>query len=464
MYVSLPLDSIDLSSGEMKRKKIMFHSFRALATAGVEGVVMDVWWGLVERDSPGDYDWRGYFQILTLARSCKLKVRAVLAFHQCGRGPDDTFWIPLPQWVLEEMEKDQGLAYSDKYGRRNKEYISLGCDNLPVLCGRSPIQAYADFMRNFRDTFRQFLGGVITGIQVGMGPAGELRYPSLPSRSLAWVSGSHELGEFQCYDKYMLASLNACARKMGMPQWGYGGPTGASTTTNDPERAEFFRSDGSWNTPYGQFFLEWYSGLLILHGENICRQAESIFRGTDVAVSGKVAGVYWHYGTVSHPSELTAGYYNTIMRNGYLPIARMFGRYGFTMCCTCFEMKDEEEWKLHRFSSPEGFLRQLILTARMCDVPLEGENSGSHLDEKSFEQVLKMSRLCSSDGLERSSFSFNFNRLDKDLFGSHNFSNFTSFVKQISNLNAFRGKLGFGGDDVSQSWPFSAASSGAALS
>lgn len=70
--------------------------------------------------------------------------------------------IPLPQWVLEEMEKDQGLAYSDKYGRRNKEYISLGCDNLPVLCGRSPIQAYADFMRNFRDTFRQFLGGVIT--------------------------------------------------------------------------------------------------------------------------------------------------------------------------------------------------------------------------------------------------------------------------------------------------------------
>lgn len=42
------------------------------------------------------------------------------------------------------------------------EYVSLGCDMLPVLLGRSPLQAYADFMRNFRDTFRPFLGVVIT--------------------------------------------------------------------------------------------------------------------------------------------------------------------------------------------------------------------------------------------------------------------------------------------------------------
>lgn len=42
------------------------------------------------------------------------------------------------------------------------EYISLGCDILPILHGRSPIQAYADLMRSFRETFRSFLGGVIT--------------------------------------------------------------------------------------------------------------------------------------------------------------------------------------------------------------------------------------------------------------------------------------------------------------
>jgi len=64
--------------------------------------------------------------------------------------------------VLEAIDKDPDLVYSDRFGRRNMEYISLGCDILPVLRGRSPIQAYTDFMRNFRDTFRPFLGVVIT--------------------------------------------------------------------------------------------------------------------------------------------------------------------------------------------------------------------------------------------------------------------------------------------------------------
>jgi beta-amylase len=138
--------------------------------------------------------------------------------------------------VLDEIHTDPDLAFSDRFGRRNIEYISLGCDILPVLRGRSPVQVYADFMRDFRDTFRPYLGIIITvrfyddlgmlspmkiqfssyyyqmfmvvcvtliilqGVQIGMGPGGELRYPSLSSQklSLAW---SRELGEFQCYDK-----------------------------------------------------------------------------------------------------------------------------------------------------------------------------------------------------------------------------------------------------------------------
>ena len=69
--------------------------------------------------------------------------------------------IPLPKWVLEEMDKDQDLAYTDRSGRRNYEYVSLGCDALPVLKGRTPIQCYADFMRAFRDHFADYLGNTI---------------------------------------------------------------------------------------------------------------------------------------------------------------------------------------------------------------------------------------------------------------------------------------------------------------
>ena len=70
--------------------------------------------------------------------------------------------IPLPQWVLEEMDKIPDLSYTNRYQKRNKEYISLGCDILPVLKGRSPMQAYSDFMRSFRNTFEDYLGAIVT--------------------------------------------------------------------------------------------------------------------------------------------------------------------------------------------------------------------------------------------------------------------------------------------------------------
>lgn len=63
--------------------------------------------------------------------------------------------------MLEEIRKDPDLVYTDKSGRRNPEYISLGCDSLPVLRGRTPIQVYSDYMASFREKFKDYLGGVI---------------------------------------------------------------------------------------------------------------------------------------------------------------------------------------------------------------------------------------------------------------------------------------------------------------
>lgn len=63
--------------------------------------------------------------------------------------------------MLEEISKNPDLVYTDKSGRRNPEYISLGCDSVPVLRGRTPIQVYSDFMRSFRERFGAYLGGVI---------------------------------------------------------------------------------------------------------------------------------------------------------------------------------------------------------------------------------------------------------------------------------------------------------------
>lgn len=97
-------------------------------------------------------------------------------------------------------------------------------------------------------------------------------------------------------------------------------------------------------------------------------------------------------------------------------------------------MRDAEEKQVNPTSRPEGFLKQLLLAARMCDVPLEGENFSRNLDDESFQQVLRMSKFY-SDGQETPSFSFNFVRMDKSLFEPRNWVSFSRFVRQISAVN-----------------------------
>ncbi|KAG4126521.1 hypothetical protein ERO13_D10G161101v2 [Gossypium hirsutum] len=341
VYVMMPLDSVT-NGNTVNRKKAMNASLHALKSAGVEGIMIDVWWGLVEREATGAYNWGGYAELLEMAKKHGLKVQAVMSFHQCGGNVGDSCIIPLPKWVTEEIEKDPDLAYTDQWGRRNYEYLSLGCDNLPVLKGRTPVQCYADFMRAFRDNFKHLLGDTIVEIQVGMGPAGELRYPSYPEANGTWKFPG--IGAFQCYDKYMLSSLKAAAESAGKPEWGSTGPTDAGHYNNWPEDTPFFKKEGGgWNTPYGEFFLTWYSQMLLEHGERILSSATSIFDGAGVKISVKVAGIHWHYGTRSHAPELTAGYYNTRYRDGYLPIAQMLARHGAVFNFTCIEMRDHEQ-------------------------------------------------------------------------------------------------------------------------
>jgi beta-amylase len=58
VYVMMPLDSVTWNHS-VNRKKAMNASLQALKSAGVEGIMMDVWWGLVETERPGEYNWGG---------------------------------------------------------------------------------------------------------------------------------------------------------------------------------------------------------------------------------------------------------------------------------------------------------------------------------------------------------------------------------------------------------------------
>ncbi|KAH9307369.1 hypothetical protein KI387_035280, partial [Taxus chinensis] len=420
VFVMLPLDSIT-HNNTVNRRKAMNASLQALKSAGVEGIMMDVWWGLVEREAPGQYNWSGYRELLEMAKKHGLKVQAVMSFHQCGGNVGDSVTIPLPKWAVEEIDRDNDLAYTDQWGRRNYEYISLGCDELPVLKGRTPVQCYADFMRSFKENFQDLLGETIVEVQVGMGPAGELRYPSYPEANGTWRFPG--IGAFQCNDKYMLAKLKAAAEAAGREKWGHGGPSDAGHYNNWPEDTPFFKREGGWNSAYGEFFLGWYSGMLLEHGERILTAAEGVFKGTGAKLSGKVAGIHWHYGTRSHAPELTAGYYNTRNRDGYFPVAKMFARHGVVFNFTCIEMKDYEQ-PGDAQCSPEKLIKQVVLATRKAGVPLAGENALPRYDEDAHTQIVNNASLrLAEDGgndMVEPMCAFTYLRMGPQLFQSDN--------------------------------------------
>ncbi|CAI9772454.1 unnamed protein product [Fraxinus pennsylvanica] len=403
----------------------MYASLFALKNAGVEGVMVDVWWGLVEKEGPLKYNWEGYAELVKMVQKLGLKLQVVMSFHQCGGNVGDSCSIPLPPWVLEEMSNNPDLVYTDKSGRRNPEYISLGCDSLPVLRGRTPIQVYSDYMRSFRERFNHYLGNVIVEIQVGLGPCGELRYPAYPESNGTWRFPG--VGEFQCYDKYMRASLAAAAEAIGKTDWGLEGPHDAGQYNQLPEETGFFQREGTWNTEYGYFFLEWYSGKLVEHGDKILSAAQGIFEGTGAILSGKVAGIHWHYKTRSHAAELTAGYYNTRNRDGYLAIARMLSKHGVVFNFTCMEMRDGEQPERAN-CSPEGLVRQVKMATKSAGTQLAGENALERYDSGAYSQVLATDRSDSGNGLT----AFTYLRMNKRLFEAENWSKFDEFVKNMS--------------------------------
>ena len=259
LFVMLQLDTIDPGSCRLKEPEILREQLAELKRAGVAGVMCDVWWGIVEREGPGIYDWAAYLELVEMVAAAGLKLQAVMSFHQCGGNVGDACTIKLPSWVLKVGEENPDIFYTDARLFRNTEYISLGADEEKLFGTdednlRSPLDMYEDFMASFAQTFKSYMGEVITEAQVGMGPAGELRYPSYPLAFWQWPG----IGEFQCYDKYLRKDLIAAATKAKKPELGLMFPPHTDIVGNynhSSEQTAFFKDGGLWNTTGKSFFL-----------------------------------------------------------------------------------------------------------------------------------------------------------------------------------------------------------------
>lgn len=281
VFVMLPLDTVNSDGVFRYAESIWFATaLEELRKTGIHGVAVDVWWGAVEH-RPRRYDWAGYRSLFNFIASLGLKMQVVMAFHACGGNVGDNAEISLPGWVLSIAERDPDILFTDrprdrKPGKRNKECISFFAEEEPgLLKGRSGLQCYADFMKSFRDEFSSDFGNLIEEVVVGTGPCGELRYPSYPEPNGWRFPG---IGEFQCYDRRALASLARAAASIGHPEWGNAGPHDSGFYNSTPDETNFFRGwGGSWDSEYGKFFLSWYSGALLEHGERMIQVASAVF-------------------------------------------------------------------------------------------------------------------------------------------------------------------------------------------
>ena len=73
--------------------------------AGVEGVMVDVWWGIVEHAGPRRYDFSAYKRLFDRIAASGLKVQAVMSFHAAGGNVGDTCNISLPRWVVRGVPR-----------------------------------------------------------------------------------------------------------------------------------------------------------------------------------------------------------------------------------------------------------------------------------------------------------------------------------------------------------------------
>ncbi|OLP92643.1 ADP-ribosylation factor [Symbiodinium microadriaticum] len=222
IFVMLQLDWLSDDGQALRYKEDLKRQLTAAKTAGIKGVMADVWWGLCE-PKPEDYHFGGALELCNLLKSLGLELQAVMSFHQCGGNVGDSVSFPLPDWCLNKA-KSGGFLYKSKWGVTSEDCLSLSADRQPIFptaAGgtRTALQCYQDFMAAFLRAMGNHVGSTICELQVGMGPCGELRYPSyLMSNGWNWPG----VGIAMSYDKGMLQMLKDVEALLGRPTSRYG--------------------------------------------------------------------------------------------------------------------------------------------------------------------------------------------------------------------------------------------------
>lgn len=376
----------------------------SLKKNGVESISTDVWWGLVEKKY-GNYDWSVYKRMAKLIKNAGLKWTPIMSFHQCGGNVGDDCNIPIPKWVWEKSKKtkimslfserefqthsDTDIQYLSELGQRNNEHPS-------VWSSPHTVQYYKNFLKSFISEFSDYQSD-INEINISLGAAGELRYPSYNShdqgqeKSIALFpnrgsfQGMSELAKFS-FNDYMQIKYQ----------------TNKSYKLPSMEEFSDLMDNGLQNTELGKDIFDWYQASLFKHGEIVLTELDKIKSQTlfrSIPLGSKVPGIHWNMGidhglgegfTWSHRlSEMTAGLISSNDKNllitekgaGYDRLLSHLARIRqkiqspFILHFTCLEMNNNDNANMKANSMAKSLVHWFGNQTRKHDLKLKGENA-----------------------------------------------------------------------------------------
>jgi len=405
------------------------YELREMKKLGATGVSTDVWWGLVEKQDQ-QFDWSYYDKLSSLIIDSGLKWVPILSFHQCGGNVGDTCNIPIPSWLWSKY--GQGAMTKSEQGNFSKEFLS-------VWTTKKAISDYSDFMSAFKNHFHNKKNDIYE-INISLGPAGELRYPSYnshdqntgyPTRGAIQAYSSSAIQSFKQYIKEKYKTVGALNNS-----WGF---NLNSFELVMPPTPSLFYSKEEQETKYGQDFYEWYSKSLRDHGRELLSLAVDTFRNYGNAQLGvKVPGIHWRVATGGdRMAELNAGLISTDQNiysdktgHGYNRIISMISdlkkEKGFDLInlhFTCLEM-DNNEGPEYAQSYAKALVFWVAQEAQRQGVRILGENAlaGTLYSQRAWDNIENALLFGGYDGVT-------FLRMGNVLGSSTGRSNFRNLVE-----------------------------------
>lgn len=331
-----------------------------LKNNGVNVVEVDMWWNHFEPTARNQFDWSYYQNVFTHIKNAGLLIAPIFSFHQCGGNVGDTCNFPIPSWVWSLGTQDQ-MQYKSESGYYDNEYIAPYFSLAYTLYDEA-FNSFASNMSSFKGSFYK--------IYIGMGPAGELRYPSYnandgwsyPGRGKLQAYSGPAISNFQTAMQSKYGTIGALNRAWGTSLSGF-------NQVMSPSNGDNFFNTGGYNGTYGNDFLTWYQSVLTTHMSNVMSKAHTDLDSFGVRLGGKMPGIHWQYDnpSVPHEAEDTAGLYN------YSTMIDQFKNSNTDLAFTALELQDNNVYPY--YSQPQELVQYVANLCNQKGVPHDAENA-----------------------------------------------------------------------------------------